>query len=82
MQQICRIYGFLNKSNPIIYTFDGKIIGNKDSFMSTASKYFGLDEEKLIVDNISNKVNMKQAEEEIERKRIVKNNIKSTNQKI
>ena len=29
LQQICRIYGFLKKSNPIIYTFDGKIIGNK-----------------------------------------------------
>ena len=63
LQQICRIYGFLNKSNPIIYTFDGKIIGNKDAFLASASKYFGLDENLLRVENVSNKVNMKQAEE-------------------
>lgn len=49
LQEICRIYGFLRKSNPIVYTFDGKIIGGKDNFLSTATKYFGLDEEQLIV---------------------------------
>jgi hypothetical protein len=32
-----------------VYTFDGKIIGNKDNFLATATKYFGLDEEALIV---------------------------------
>lgn len=82
LQQICRIYGFLKKSNPIVYTFDGKIIGNKDAFVQTTSKYFGLDEEALIVDHLSNKINMKLAEEEISRKKIVKNNIKTMSQKI
>lgn len=48
-QQICRIYGFLKTSNPIIYTFDGKIIGGRDQFVTAATKYFGLDEEQLIV---------------------------------
>ena len=43
LQEICRIYGFLNKSNPIVYTFDGKIIGGKEQFLNTATKYFGLD---------------------------------------
>ena len=59
LQQICRIYGFLKKSNPIIYTFDGKIIGNKEAFMAATAKYFGLDEESLNVENLTNEVNMK-----------------------
>ncbi len=54
LQQICRIYGFLKKSNPIIYTFDGKIIGNKEAFMAATAKYFGLDEESLNVENLTN----------------------------
>ena len=33
LQEICRVYGFLRKSNPIVYTFDGKIIGGKDHFL-------------------------------------------------
>ena len=49
LQQICRIYGFPKKTNPIVYTFDGKIIGSRDSFIKTATQYFGLDEEALIV---------------------------------
>ena len=82
LQQICRIYGFLNKSNPIVYTFDGKIIGNKDAFIENTSKYFGLPEEQLIVPNLTNKVNVKLANEELERKNILKNNIKTISQKI
>ena len=49
LQEVCRIYGFLRKSNPIVYTFDGKIIGGKDNFLANAVNYFGLDEEQLIV---------------------------------
>lgn len=49
LQQICRIYGFLKKSNPIVYTFDGKVIGNRDAFVALTTSYFGLDEERLIV---------------------------------
>ena len=56
LQEICRIYGFLKKSNPIIYTFDGKIIGGRDNFLQTATRYFGLDEELLIAEDISSKV--------------------------
>lgn len=56
LQEICRIYGFLKKSNPIVYTFDGKIIGGRENFVQTASMYFGLDEEMLIVEDISSKV--------------------------
>jgi hypothetical protein len=56
LQEICRIYGFLKKSNPIIYTFDGKIIGSKDNFVQKATKYFGMDEELLVVDNLTSKV--------------------------
>ena len=82
LQQICRIYGFLNKSNPIVYTFDGKIIGNKDAFLANTSKYFGLPEEQLIVPNLTNKVNIKLADEELRRKNILKNNLKTISQKI
>ena len=46
----------MKKSNPIVYTFDGKIIGGRDNFIQTASKYFGLDEEELIVEDVSSKV--------------------------
>lgn len=56
LQEICRIYGFLKKSNPIVYTFDGKIIGGRENFVQTATKYFGLDEELLIAEDISSKV--------------------------
>jgi hypothetical protein len=44
LQEICRIYGFHKKSNPIIYTFDGKNIGGRENFVQTATTYFGLDE--------------------------------------
>lgn len=56
LQEICRIYGFLKKENPIVYTFDGKIIGGKENFLNTATKYFGLDEEQLIVEDLTSKV--------------------------
>ena len=29
IDEICRIYGFKTKSNPIIYTTDGKLIGDR-----------------------------------------------------
>jgi hypothetical protein len=51
----------LKKSNPIIYTYHGKIIGNKDAFISNAIKYFGVGEETLIVNDLSTKVNVKLA---------------------
>lgn len=82
MQQVCRIYGFLNKSNPIVYTFDGKIIGNKESFINTTVKYFGIPEESLIIPNLTNAINVKLANEELKQKNIVKNNVKTINEKI
>ena len=56
LQQIGRIYGFLRKSNPIVYTFDGKIIGGREQFIAAATKYFGLDEEQLIVQDLTSRV--------------------------
>ena len=41
--QICRIYGFKKPYNPIIYTLDGKIIGNKKDFIELSEKTFGID---------------------------------------
>lgn len=77
LNQICRIYGFLTKSNPIIYTYHGKIIGNKDAFVNNAIKYFGLQPEDLNISEFSNRVNMKLAEEELNQKNIQRNNIKT-----
>ena len=77
LNQICRIYGFLNKSNPIIYTYHGKIIGNKEAFVNNAIKYFGLEPEDLNIASLTNKVNIKLAEEEMSKKNIQRNNIKT-----
>lgn len=82
LNQICRIYGFPNKSNPIIYTYHGKIIGNKDAFIASATKYFGLEPETLSFPNLTNKINIKLANEELERKNIVKKNITTLTQKV
>ena len=46
----------MRKSNPIIYTFDGKIIGGREQFVQSATKYFGLDEEQLIIEDLTSKV--------------------------
>lgn len=29
IDEVCRIYGFKSKSNPIVYTMDGKLIGDR-----------------------------------------------------
>jgi hypothetical protein len=63
LQEVCRIYGFRNKSNPIIYTFDGKIIGDKQAFLRTTSKYFGISEKDMQIGPISVDINKKQADE-------------------
>lgn len=62
LQEVCRIYGFRHKPNPIIYTFDGKIIGDKDAFLRTTSKYFGISEADMEVGAISTDVNRRQAD--------------------
>ena len=82
LNQICRIYGFLNKSNPIIYTYHGKIIGNKEAFVNNAVKYFGLEPEDINISALTNKVNIKQAEEELHKKNIHRNNIRTLSEKI
>ena len=48
----------MRKSNPIVYTFDGKIIGGRDQFVNSATKYFGIDEEQLIVEDLTSKVSV------------------------
>lgn len=77
LQEICRIYGFRNKSNPIIYTFDGKIIGDKQAFLRTTSKYFGIAEEDMNIGPLSTDVNRRQADEELHKKLKLRNKEKT-----
>lgn len=41
--QICRIYGFKKPYNPIVFTLDGKLIGNIKDFRLLAEKTFGVE---------------------------------------
>lgn len=77
LQEVCRIYGFRNKSNPIIYTFDGKIIGDKQAFLRNTSKYFGIGEEDMNIGPLSTDVNRRLADEELRKKLKLKNKEKT-----
>ena len=68
LQEVCRIYGFRNKSNPIIYTFDGKMIGDKQAFMRMCYKYFGVPEKGMGIGIVTTDVNEKIATQELNKK--------------
>ncbi|CAK85599.1 unnamed protein product (macronuclear) [Paramecium tetraurelia] len=66
--EICRIYGFKQKSNPIIYTMDGCLIGDRNAFIALAESRFGFSDPKLRQGPITPDVNKKIAKQELDQK--------------
>ncbi|CAD8182409.1 unnamed protein product [Paramecium pentaurelia] len=80
--EICRIYGFKQKSNPIIYTMDGCLIGDRNAFISLAESRFGFSDPKLRQGPITPDVNKKIAKQELDLKLKLQRNKKTLVEKI
>ncbi|CAD8078990.1 unnamed protein product [Paramecium primaurelia] len=80
--EICRIYGFKQKSNPIIYTMDGCLIGDRNAFISLAESRFGFSDPKLRQGPITPDVNKKIAKQELDLKLKLQRNKKTLIEKI
>ncbi|EGR30878.1 hypothetical protein IMG5_121760 [Ichthyophthirius multifiliis] len=71
INEICRIYGFKKKLNPIIFTLDGYLIGSLENFKELALSKFGIDKYDNLVtkekemDQIHDTI-LNEQEEEIE----------------
>ena len=68
IDEICRIYGFKTKSNPIIYTLDGSLIGDRQQFLAIVEARFGISNPKLRQGPIVPDINKKQAKNVLDAK--------------
>lgn len=68
IDEISRIYGFKVKTNPIVYTIDGKLIGDRVAFLQLAESRFGIANPKLRQGPITPDINKVTAKEELDAK--------------
>ena len=92
--QIYRIYGFKKKYNPLIFSLDGKFIGNLENFKSLAFSKFGIVKygneitkevkniKKLFKANIQKQINMKQVLKQMEKQKKVATNKRTFEEKL